>query len=78
MIWDSDETKADGGKRTIWIGLALLIGGPVLSHFLDRHNYFKIIEDSRYPISWADTFYPPICALMAVSGVVLTFVRLFG
>jgi len=72
------DDPSGSGKRTIWIGLALLTGGPVLSYFLDRYNYFKIIENSAYPVSLADMIYPPACAFAVASGVVLVLAGLLG
>jgi|SRR5271170_2342622 len=53
------------------IGLLLLAGGLVLNYVFERHNIFKVWENSRFPISWADMFYPPVCVFLSLTGVVL-------
>jgi len=54
-------TKGDRSNRNpIAIGLLLLAGGLTLNYLFERHNIFKVWENSRYPISWADLIYPPL------------------
>jgi hypothetical protein len=53
------------------LGVLLLASGLTLNYLFERHNIFKVGENSRYPISWADAFYPPICVFLAVTGIVL-------
>lgn len=73
-----DSTLANkDARRTISIGVVLLIAGPLVSYLLDRLNYFKVLENSRYQIAWADVFYPPLCAFLMVSGTVLVLAGLF-
>ncbi len=61
--------NGDGGKRNpILVGLLLLVSGPVLNYLLERHNIFKLWENSSYPISWADLFYPPLCVFLSLTG----------
>jgi hypothetical protein len=63
--------NGDGGKRNpILIGLLLLASGPALNYLFERHNIFKLWENSRYPISWADVFYPPLCVFLSLTGFV--------
>jgi hypothetical protein len=52
-------------------GILLLAGGLALNYAFERHNIFKVWENSRYPISWADMFYPPMCVFLSLTGVVL-------
>lgn len=56
----------------------MLANGPILSYFLDRHNFFKVWENSPAPISWADIVYPPVCAFISLIGVVLAIAGLIG
>lgn len=58
-------------RTAVAIGLALFVGGIALNYFLERHNTFKLWENSDYPISWADLLYPPICVLLCLTGIVL-------
>jgi hypothetical protein len=53
-------------------GLLLLIAGLILNYIFERHNIFKLWENSPLPISWADFFDPPICVLLTLTGIVLT------
>jgi hypothetical protein len=65
-------TKGDrSNKNPIAIGLLLLAGGLTLNYLFERHNIFKVWENSRYPISWADLFYPPLCVFLCLTGLVL-------
>ena len=52
------------------IGSILLAGGLILNYLLERHNVFVLWENSDYPVAWADLFYPPICVLMFLAGLV--------
>ncbi len=69
------EPTANGqtNKRVevVAIGPLLVIVGLGLNYVLERHNIFKLWENSDYPISWADFFYPPICVLLCRTGIVL-------
>jgi hypothetical protein len=58
-------------RSTIVIGLLLLVGGPAINYLFERHNVFKIWENSRYPVSWADAFYPPLCVFLSLTGIAL-------
>jgi hypothetical protein len=65
-------TNGNRGKRNpIIVGSLLLASGPTLNYLFERHDIFKLWENSRYPISWADLFYPPLCVFMALTGIVL-------
>jgi hypothetical protein len=57
--------------RTITVGVLLLASGLAINYLLERYNIFKVWETSRYPISWADLFYPPLCVLLSLTGAVL-------
>lgn len=63
--------KRDLDRKPLLIGLLLLSSGPALNYLFERHNIFKIWENSRYPISWADVFYPPLCVFLSLTGIVL-------
>ena len=52
-------------------GALLLAGGLTLNYLFERHNIFKMWENSRYPISLADVFYPPLCVFLSLTGIVL-------
>jgi hypothetical protein len=49
----------------------LLIGGIILNIGFEHHNPLKLWENSPYPISWADLFYPPLCVFLCLTGLVL-------
>jgi hypothetical protein len=53
-------------------GASLLVGGIVLDFVLERYNVFKLLENSPYPISWADVFYPPVYVLLCLTGILLS------
>jgi hypothetical protein len=53
------------------VGLTLLVSGPIINYLLERHNIFKVWENSAYPISWSDVFYPPLCVFLSLTGMVL-------
>jgi hypothetical protein len=55
---------------TITIGALLAASGFVINYLLERHNIFKVLGNSAYPISWADLFYPPFCVLLCLAGTV--------
>jgi hypothetical protein len=57
--------------RTVTVGVLSLAGGIALNYLLERHNIFKIWENSRYAISWADLLYPPLCVFLSLTGIVL-------
>jgi hypothetical protein len=57
--------------RTVTMGVLLLAGGLAINYLLERHNVIKVWENSRYPISWADSFYPPLCVFLSLAGFVL-------
>src|SRR5437879_2073077 len=59
---------------SVAIGLFLLASGLGLNYLFERHNVFKLWENSGYPISWADLLYPPVCVLLCLTGVVLALV----
>jgi hypothetical protein len=58
-------------RNPILIGLLLLASGLVLNYLLERHNIFKVWENSVYPISWSDIFYPPVCVFLCLTGLAL-------
>ena len=58
-------------REMIIVGALLLTSGLVLNYLLERHNIFKLWENSPYPISWADFFYPPLCVFLSQVGLVL-------
>ncbi len=58
-------------RNPILIGLLLLASGLALNYLLERHNIFKVWENSRYAISWADLFYPPLCVFLCLTGLAL-------
>jgi len=57
-------------RDTMITGVVLLASGPTLNYLFERHNVFKLWENSRYPISWADLFYPPLCVFLSLTGIV--------
>lgn len=66
-------TNSDHDKRNpILIGLLLLVSGLALNYLFERHNVFKVWENSIYPISWSDIFYPPLCFFLSLTGIALT------
>jgi hypothetical protein len=60
-----------GNGRPVLVGLLLLAGGLGLNYLFERHNVLKLWENSKYPISWADLFYPPLCVFLSLTGIVL-------
>ncbi len=65
-------TSAAGhDRRGVIAGLLLLAGGLGANYLLERQNVFKLWEHSRYPVSWSDVFYPPLCVFLATTGVLL-------
>jgi hypothetical protein len=56
--------------ETLKTGIVLLASGFILNYLFERHNIFKVWENSQYPISLADCFYPPLCVLLALTGAV--------
>jgi hypothetical protein len=63
------EDRHSNGKSLL-VGLLLFAGGLGLNYLLERHNVFKLWENSPYPISWADAFYPPLCVFLALTGII--------
>lgn len=55
--------------KTVLIGSLLLGSGLGLNYLFERHNILKVWENSPYPISWADAFYPPLCIFLALIGI---------
>lgn len=53
-------------------GPLFIVGGFALNYLLERHNIFKLWENSDYPISWADFSYPPICVLLCITGILMS------
>jgi hypothetical protein len=65
-------TNGDRSHRNpIAIGVLLLASGLSLNYLFERHNTFKLWENSRYAISWADVFYPPLCVFLCLMGLAL-------
>jgi hypothetical protein len=54
------------------VGVLLLAGGLAINYLLERYNIFKVWENSRYPISWADLFSPPLPVFLTLTGIVLS------
>ena len=48
----------------------------MMNYLLERHNILKTWEGSPYPVSWADVFYPPLCVLLSLTGVVLMVISI--
>jgi hypothetical protein len=66
-------TITDGSQsrgNMIKMGLLLLVSGPTLNYLLERHNIFKLWENST-PVSWADLLYPPLCVFLSLTGMTL-------
>lgn len=57
-------------RSAITVGMLLLVGGPTLNYLFERHNVFKLWENSA-PVSWADLFYPPLCVFLSLTGIIL-------
>ena len=64
-------STSHANSRTVTVGALFLAGGLGINYLLERYNIFKVWENSRYPISWADLFYPPLCVFLSLTGVVL-------
>ncbi|MGA8439739.1 MAG: hypothetical protein WB762_19310 [Candidatus Sulfotelmatobacter sp.] len=64
-------STGDAKLRTVTAGIVLLAGGLTINYLLERYNVFKVWENSRYPISWADLFYPPLCVFLSLTGIAL-------
>lgn len=58
-------------RNPIVIGVLLLASGLALNYLFERHNILKVWENSVYPISWADLWYPPLCIFLCLTGLVL-------
>lgn len=65
---NSTQTQAPKAK-TLRIGIILLAGGLAFNYLFERYNIFKVWENSQYPISWADLFYPPVCVFLSLAGL---------
>jgi hypothetical protein len=57
--------------KTVLIGILLIAIGPTINYMFERHNVFKLWENSTYSVSWADVFYPPLCVFLFLIGIVL-------
>ena len=64
-------STGDAKLRTVTVGIVLLAGGLAINYLLERYSVFKVWENSRYPISWADLFYPPLCVFLSLTGIAL-------
>jgi hypothetical protein len=64
-------TTGNHNRNTIVVGVLLLAGGLILNYLFERHNPFKVWENSTYPISWADLFYAPLCVFLSLTGIVV-------
>lgn len=42
-----------------------------MNYLFEHHNIFKVWENSPYPISWSDAFYPPVCVFLSLTGLAL-------
>src|SRR5579864_8915828 len=62
-------------KPAVLIAPLLLAGGLALDWIFERHNIFKLWENSSYPISWADMVYPPLCVWSCLTGIMLLIIR---
>jgi uncharacterized membrane protein len=71
MLEPNTDVQETNRTAVMAAGLLLLIAGLALNYIFERHNIFKLWENSRFPISWADFFYPPICVLLSLAGFVL-------
>jgi hypothetical protein len=52
--------------------MLLLASGLATNYLFERHNVFKVWENSTYAVSWADLVYPPVCFFLSITGVALT------
>jgi hypothetical protein len=68
---DAPTNRDHSRWNPIVIGLLLLATGPAPNYLFERHNIFKLWENSPYPVSWADFFYPPVCLFLFLTGLVL-------
>src|SRR6267154_4641510 len=64
-------STSHANMRSVTVGAVLLVGGLAINYLLERYNVFKVWENSRYPISLADLFYPPLCVFFCLTGIVL-------
>lgn len=64
--------------KTVVLGLFFILAGLILNYALERHNPIKLWENSPYPISWADAFYPPICVFLSLTGLLLALQGAFS
>jgi hypothetical protein len=65
---------ADGNhiiRNPILVGTLLVASGLAFNYLFERHNILKLWENSAYPISWSDLFYPPLCVFLCLTGVAL-------
>lgn len=58
-------------NATILLGFSLLVGGLIFDYLFERHNIFKVLENSPYPVSGMDLVYPPICLFLSLTGLIL-------
>ena len=63
--------RAYSNRKMLTVGALLLASGLVMNYLLERHNIFKVWENSSYPISWADMLYPPLCVFLSLAGIAL-------
>lgn len=64
--------SSERNRDSIVVGVLLLASGPLMNYLFERHDIFKVWENSAYPISASDVFYPPLCVLVSLTGIVLT------
>ncbi len=67
---DAPSNGDRSGSTPILIGVLLLASGLTMNYLFERHNVFKLWENST-PVSWADVFYPPLCVFLSLTGIVL-------
>jgi len=58
-------------RNPIIIGLLLLASGLTMNYLFERHNVLAVWENSAYPVSGLDLFYPPLCVFLSLTGIVL-------
>jgi hypothetical protein len=64
-------STSHANMRSVTVWALLLVSGLAINYLLERYNVFKVWENSRYPISWADLLYPPLCVFLCLTGIVL-------
>src|SRR5260370_27419252 len=65
------EKRNHSNRNTTTMGVLLMACGPAMDYLFERHTFLKVWENSIYPISWADLFYPPLCVFLFLTGFVL-------